>query len=360
MDRIGTGLLGFLVVLSMIDAGAVRADGQSSAPDSAAVALLRPGEEAHLSNLRQLTFGGENAEAYWSWAGDALIYQSTKRGSGCDQIFLLDLNQNTEALVSTGAGRTTCSYFLPGDRDVIFSSTHLGSAACPPTPDMSLGYTWAVYDSYDIFKRPRGGGDLVRITDTPGYDAEATVGPDGTIVFTSVRDGDLEIYTMSPDGKNVKRLTHQVGYDGGPFFSKDGKKICYRGYQPKNDEEKADYQSLLKRGLVRPGKMEIWVMDADGSNKRQITSNGAANFCPFFHPSGERIIFTSNLGDPRGRNFDVYMIGLDGKNQEQITFESTFDGFPMFSPDGRRIAFCSNRNSERAGETNVFVADWKD
>lgn len=336
-----------------------RAEGEAPAA-AAGTPLVRPGEERHLSSIRQLTNGGENAEAYWAWAGDALIYQSTKRGAGCDQIYLLDLNKQIETLVSTGTGRTTCAYFLPGDSDVIFSSTHLGSVECPPPPDMSMGYTWALYSTFDVFRRPRAGGDLVRITDTPGYDAEATAGPDGTIVFTSVRDGDLEIYTMSPDGKNVKRLTHEVGYDGGPFFSKDGKKICYRSYHPKDEKERADYTVLLEKGLVRPGKMEIWIMDADGSNKKQLTANGAANFCPFFHPSGEKIIFTSNLGDPRGRNFDIYMIGIDGKNQEQITFESTFDGFPMFSPDGEKLVFCSNRNSEREGETNVFIADWKD
>jgi TolB protein len=321
--------------------------------------LIRPGEK-HFTSIRMLTNGGENAEAYWSWAGDALIYQSTPRGAGCDQIFMIDIATGAQKLVSTGKGRTTCSYFLPGDKEVLYASTHLASPDCPPVPDMSHGYTWAIYDSYDIFKLPRGGGDLVRLTDSAGYDAEATVGPDGAIVFTSTRDGDLDLYRMDPDGKNVRRLTTELGYDGGAFFSKDGKKICYRASHPETQEQIDDYKGLLAKGLVRPSKLEIWIMDADGSNKVRLTDNGAANFCPFFHPSGKKVIFTSNVADPRGRNFDIYMIDTDGKNLEQITFDETFDGFPMFSPDGRWLAFGSNRGSERAGETNVFIVGWKD
>jgi len=323
-------------------------------------ALILP-KEKHFTSIRQLTNGGENAEAYWSWSGDALIMQSTSREAGCDQIFILDLAENSQTLVSIEGGRTTCSYFLPGDEWVVYSSTHLASADCPPVPDMSQGYTWPVYDSYDIFKRPRTGGDLVRLTDNPAYDAEATIGPDGTIVFTSLRDGDLNIYTMDSDGKNVKQLTDELGYDGGPFFSKDGTKICFRSFHPDTPEEEADYRSLLDRNLVRPGNLEIWVMDADGSNKKRLTNNGRANFCPFFHPSGEKLIFTSNMNaEPRSRNFDLFMIDLDGENLEQVTFDESFDGFPMFSPDGKQLAFSSNRHNERRGETNVFVADWAD
>jgi Tol biopolymer transport system component len=332
------------------------------AADEAApkASLIRPGEERHFSTIEQLTNGGENAEAYWAWSGDALVFQATLRGASCDQIFLIDLARHAVSPVSSGKGRTTCSYFLPGDKEIIYSSTHLVSPNCPPPPDMSHGYTWAVYDAYDLFKRPRGGGEPIRLTATPGYDAEATVGPDGRIIFTSVRDGDLDLYVMNPDGANVHRLTDDLGYDGGAFFSKDGKKICYRAFHPETTEQKADYRSLLSRGLVRPSQMEIWIMDADGSNKTQLTRNGAANFCPFFHPSGQRVIFSSNMEDPKGRNFDIYTIDVDGKNLERVTSEESFDGFPMFSPDGRRLAFCSNRGSERPGETNVFIADWKD
>ncbi|MFB3910214.1 MAG: hypothetical protein ACE15D_17640 [Candidatus Eisenbacteria bacterium] len=324
------------------------------------VRFRRVGEEKHLSKIRQLTNGGENAEAYFSWAGDALVFQSTPRGAQCDQIFLLDLRNGATELVSTGEGRTTCSYFLPGDREILYASTHLASPDCPPPPDMSMGYVWALYDGYDIWKVQRGGGEPVRLTTTPGYDAEATVGPDGSIVFTSTRDGDLDLYRMDSDGGNVLRLTNELGYDGGAFFSADGRKICFRAFHPETDEEKSDYLSLLSRGLIRPGKLDLWVMDADGSNKVRLTDNDAANFCPFFHPSGEKIIFTSNLEDPHGRNFDIYLIGVDGKNLEKVTYEASFDGFPMFSPDGRQLVFCSNRESERKGETNVFLADWKD
>lgn len=351
-------LLGLLLVTASFLLCSVTALAQE--PSSAGRSLVRPGEERHFTSIRQLTNGGENAEAYWSWAGDALVYQSTVRGAACDQIFLMDSKGQGGSPVSTGKGRTTCSYFLLGDREILYSSTHLFSADCPPPPDMSHGYTWAVYGAYDIFKVSRQGGEPVRLTAAPGYDAEATVGPDGRIVFTSTRDGDLDLYVMDPDGGNVKRLTTDLGYDGGAFFSHDGKRICYRAYHPQAPEEQKDYLTLLAKGLVRPTKMEIWVMDADGSNKLQVTSNGAANFCPFFHPDDRRIIFASNLADPKGRNFDIYLIDLDGKNLERVTTEETFDGFPMFSPDGRRLTFCSNRESERPGETNVFIAEWKD
>jgi len=321
--------------------------------------LIRPGEK-HFTSMRMLTSGGENAEAYWSWAGDALVYQSTPRGAGCDQIFMIDLATGEQKLVSTGKGRTTCSYFLTGDKEILYASTHLASPDCPPVPDMTQGYTWPIYDSFDIFKVLRSGGDPVRLTDAPGYDAEATVGPDGRILFTSVRDGDLDIYVMDGDGKNVRRLTHELGYDGGAFFSADGKKVCYRAAHPGTPEEIADYKALLAKGLVRPNRLDLWIMDADGSNKVRLTNNGAANFCPFFHPSGKKVIFSSNLSEPGSRNFDLYMIDIDATNLEQVTFEESFDGFPMFSPDGRSLAFCSNRGDERAGETNVFIAGWKD
>ncbi len=347
-------------VLACVLAGAVATPSGAEDEKAQKRPLVRPGEEKHFAAVRQITNGGENAEAYWSWAGDALIFQSTPRGAGCDQIFILDLVKSTQTLVSVEKGRTTCSYFLPGDKEVIYASTHLASPDCPPVPDMSQGYTWPVYDAYDIFKRSRGVGPLVRLTENPGYDAEATAGPDGTIVFTSLRDGDIDLYLMDPDGKNVRRLTSEIGYDGGAFFSKDGKKICYRAYHPDTDEEKSDYQKLLVQRLVRPGNLELWMMDADGSNKVQLTKNGAANFCPFFHPSGRKIIFTSNLAAPHSRNFDIYMIDVETKALEQVTYEETFDGFPMFSPDGKKLVFCSNRENEKPGETNVFVADWKD
>jgi len=322
---------------------------------------LRLASETHLSNIKQLTFGGENAEAYFSIDGRKLIFQSTRDGHGCDQIYTMNADGSDVKMVSTGDGRTTCSYFFPDGKRILYSSTHLGSKECPPRPDFSKGYVWAVYSTFDIFTARPDGSDLKQLTKTPGYDAESTISRDGKkIVFTSLRDGDLDIYSMDANGKNVRRLTTDLGYDGGPFWSYDGKQIVYRAYHPQTEKEKSDYSALLKDNLIRPTTLEIWVMNADGSNKRQITSNGKANFAPYFFPDGKRIIFASNMADPKGRNFDLYKINVDGSGLERITFNDTFDGFPMFSPDGRRLVFASNRNAKTQGDTNVFIADWVD
>ena len=320
---------------------------------------LRLPQEKHFKNLKQLTFGGENAEAYFSSDGKQLIFQSTREGHDCDQIYTMNIDGSNAKLVSTGDGRTTCSYFFPGQKRILYSSTHLGDKKCPPKPDYSRGYVWAIYPTYDIFTAKPDGSDLKQLTNTPGYDAESTITLDGKkIVFTSMRDGDLDIYTMDADGKNVRRLTNELGYDGGPFWSYDGKQIVYRAYHPETEEQKADYLGLLKQNLIRPTTLEIWVMNADGSNKRQVTRNGKANFGPYFFPDGKRIIFASNMDDPKGRNFDLYKINVDGTGLERITYNETFDGFPMFSPDGKKIVFASNRNAKVQGETNVFIADW--
>jgi TolB protein len=315
--------------------------------------------EKHLRNLKQLTFGGENAEAYFSSDGKQLIFQSTREGHGCDQIYTMNIDGSNAKMISTGEGRTTCSYFFPGNKRVLYSSTHLGDKQCPPRPDFSRGYVWAVYPTYDIFTAKPDGTDLKQLTNTPGYDAETTITLDGKkLVFTSMRDGDLDIYTMDAGGKNVRRLTNELGYDGGPFWSYDGKQIVFRAYHPSTEEEKADYLALLKQNLIRPTTLEIWVMNADGSNKRQVTHNGKANFGPYFFPDGKRVIFASNMDDPRRRNFDLYKINVDGTGLERITFNDTFDGFPMFSRDGKKLVFASNRNAKTQGETNVFIADW--
>ena len=325
----------------------------------AAPASAFPQSEEHLRNIKQLTFGGENAEAYFSADGRKLIFQSTRDGRECDQIFTMNVDGSDVKIVSNGTGRTTCAYFFPNLGRLLYSSTHLGGAACPPRPDFSQGYVWAIYPSYDIFIARPNGSQIQQLTKTPGYDAEATISPNGKkIVFTSMRDGDLDIYTMDANGRNVRRLTTEVGYDGGPFFSPDGSQIVYRAHHPQTEKEKSDYQRLLKDNLIRPSTLELWVMNADGSNKRQITRNGKANFAPYFFPDGKRIIFSSNLNDPKGRDFDLYKINIDGTGLERITFNDTFDGFPMFSPNGKQIVFASNRNAKARGETNVFIADW--
>jgi len=323
---------------------------------------LHDPREVHLADVVQLTHGGENAEAYWSPDGERLSFQSTRPPYACDQIFTMSSRQPSEPeLVSTGEGRTTCAYytFPAGDR-ILFASTHATQTECPPPPDMSQGYVWPIEAAYDIWSAKPDGSELARLTDSPGYDAEATVCPvDGRILFTSMRDGDLDLYVMNADGSDVKRLTKTPGYDGGGFFSADCTKIVWRASRP---EGKAleDYQSLLAQGLVRPSRLEIWVADADGSNPYQVTRLGAASFAPYFYPDGQRILFSSNYGDPKGREFDVWAIDADGTDLERITHTSGFDGFPIFSPDGTRLAFGSNRNQGKPGETDVYVARWVD
>ena len=315
-------------------------------------------QEKHLRNIKQLTFGGQNAEAYFSSDGKKLIFQSTRDDHKCDQIYTMNIDGSDVKMVSNGDGDTTCSYFFPGDKRILYSSTYLGDRQCPPRPDFSQGYVWAVYGTFDIFTANPDGSDLKQLTTTPGYDAETTINRQGKLAFTSKRDGDLDIYTMDADGKNVKRLTNELGYDGGPFWSYDGKQIVYRAYHPQTEKEKADYIALLKQNLIRPTTLEIMVMNADGSNKRQVTHLNAASFAPYFFRDGKRIIFASNYADPKGRDFDLYMINVDGTGFERITYNPTFDSFPMFSPDGKKLVFASNRNGKKEHETNVFIADW--
>lgn len=314
--------------------------------------------EKHFKNMRMLTNGGENAEAYFSYDGTKLVYQSTF-GHSCDQIFIMNIDGSDKRLVSSGKGRTTCSYFLPDDKQILYASTFMGNDKCPLPPDFSKGYVWALYNDYDIYKSNVDGSNISVLTSSPGYDAEATVSPKGDkIIFTSTRDGDIELYSMDLVGANVTRLTFETGYDGGAYYSYDGTKIVYRASHPNTETELNEYTSLLKQGLIRPNALEIFVMDADGSNKKQITNNGAANFGPYFFPDGKRIIFCSNLADPKGRNFDLWAVNIDGTGLEQITFNETFDGFPMFSMDGKKFVFCSNRFNAKQGETNIFICDW--
>ncbi|WP_435578950.1 TolB family protein [Gilvibacter sp.] len=329
--------------------------------------LIYP-EEKHFKSIKQVTFGGNNAEAYWSFDDKQMVFQADygKWGVECDQMFLLnvgeDLMDKQPPMVSTGNGRTTCSYFLPDNKHIIYASTHLVDENCPEVPLRENGkYVWPVYDSFDIFVADLEGNITAQLTNEPGYDAEPTVSPQGDrIVFTSTRSGDLELYTMNLDGSDMVQITDELGYDGGAFFSPDGTKLIFRSSRPKTEAEIKEYKDLLARGLVQPTEMELYICNADGSDLRQLTNLGNANWSPFFHPSGEKIIFSSNHENAGGFPFNLYMIDLDGRNLERITHGKTFDAFPVFSNDGRYLAFSSNRNNGGTRDTNLFIAEWKD
>lgn len=316
-------------------------------------------DEPHLRRLRQLTFGGENAEAYWSPDGSELVFQSTRGELACDQIFRMAADGSAVRRVSVGDGRTTCGYIRP-DGSLIYSSTHAHGPGCLWTPDHSHGYVWPLHPEMDIWQADADGGHARLLFQSDGYDAEATVCPrDGRIVFTSTRHGDLDLYVMDADGTHVRQLTHTPGYDGGAFFSPDCSKIVWRASRPEG-RALEEYRKLLARHLVRPGRLEIFAMDADGSHVVQVTDNGAANFAPYMNRDNQRILFASNLHDPRGRDFDLYLIRVDGTGLERVTRNPSFDGFPMWTHDGLRLVFASNRGNARPGETNIFVADWVD
>ena len=326
-------------------------------------------EESHLRNVRQLTFGGDNAEAYFSYDGQWLIFQKTnpKEGIACDQMYIGKVPRTPgekfePKLVSTGKGRTTCGAFMKDGKHIIYASTHLGSADCPPVPDRTKygnRYIWPLYDSYDIFVADLNGKIVKQLTSTPGYDAEATLSPDGKkMVFTSMRDGDLELYVMDLKSGKTTRVTSMIGYDGGAWFSPDGKKLIWRASRPKTEEEVREYKELLKENLVAPTRMEVWVADADGSNARQVSNFGQANWAPAYMPDSKRIIFASNHEYKRGFPFNLYTMNEDGTNLVKVSRDKGFDAFPMFSPDGKQIVFCSNRNNGGTRDTNIFVAEW--
>lgn len=353
--------------------------GKSPEPSSGAAgdtvpsptSVARPGErifatvsadsgETHLTNIRQITNGGENAEAYFSHDGEWITFQSTREGRTCDQQYVMRIDGTGLTRISDGRGKTTCGWFLPGDRRLVFASSTASDSACPPRPDPSKGYVWGL-DNFDIYTVNRDGTDQKRLTNFGVYTAEGVLSPDGTrLVFTSLKDGDLDIYTMKIDGTDLRRLTNTLGYDGGPWWSPDGTKIVYRANHPTAPADIADYKALLAQKIIRPSKVELYVMNADGSDQRQITHLGGANFGPSWTPDGRRIIFSSNYKEPHSGNFDLFVVNLDGSGLEQITTSPVFDGFPMFSPDGKRLIWASNRNDAKAGETNLFIAEWKD
>ena len=348
----GAGLLGAAC------AGATKADQDPGTPPSEVFVQPEEGER-HLANIRQLTFGGNNAESYFSRDGLRLIFQRQEVvGQGCDQHYVMNIDGSGMRRVSNGQGRTTCGYFYDNDRRILYSSTFAYDTTCPLPPDQSQGYVWPL-GHLELYTSAVDGSDLQALTSNGAYNAESTVSPDGQrIIFTSTMDGDIELYTMKVDGTDVQRVTNRVGYDGGAFFSPDGSLIVWRAAYPKTAADSADYLGLLAQRLVRPARVEVWVANADGSDPRQITQLGGANFAPFFHPDGQRIIFSSNYESPRSGAFDLFMVNVDGSGLEKVTSYPDFDSFPMFSPDGSKLVWASNRNQANPGETNLFIADW--
>ncbi len=325
-------------------------------------------QEKHLANIKQLTAGGDNAEAYFSFDNSMIVFQAKvpEWGSTCDQIYYFpfsngDMKNEIPKLLSNGLGRTTCSFFMPGDTTILYASTRSGSDECPQEPERREDgkYVWPIYSDFDIYIADLNGNIIDTLIAGPGYDAEATVSPKGDkIVFTSDRTGDLELYTCDIDGSNINQITRELGYDGGAFFSPDGSKLIFRSSRPKTDEDVREYKDLLAEGLVKPTNMELYICNIDGSELKQITHLGKANWAPFFHPSGEKVIFSSNHAGERGYEFNLFMINIDGTGLEQITYDGIFDAFPMFSYDGKKLIFSSNRNNGGTRNTNLFIADW--
>ena len=324
---------------------------------SATLAVAQPG---HLSDIRQLTNGGENAEAYWAPDGKRLIFQTTRPPYGCDQIFIMNSDGTNPHLVSTGKGRTTCAYFLKDNRHIVYASTHLGGDACPTPPDRSKGYVWGIFKDYDIFLATDSGNIEKRLTDTPGYDAEATTNwKTGNIVYTSLASGDLDLWTMRADGSGKRQLTRTIGYDGGAVYSRDGTRLAWRAHYPQSPDDMARYKSLLADNLTAPMKMEIMVANADGSGAHAITNFGCASFAPTFTPDGRQILFSSNKHDCDSRHFELYLINVDGTGLQQVTNWGGFTSFPEYSPDGKTLVFCSDHGAKSDYEFNIFTAQWR-
>ncbi len=314
----------------------------------------------HLDNIRQLTSGGQNAEAYWSPDGKRLIFQSSRGDLRCDQQFIMNADGSDQHMVSTGKGVTTCGYFMPDGKRIVYASTHEAGEGCPKRADRSRGYVWDVFPGYDIYLATDDGQILKRLTDTPGYDAEATINwKTGRIVYTSLASGDLDLWSMNTDGSARTQITHDLGYDGGAVYSHDGRKLVWRANHPATPETMDRYKDLLKDNLTAPMKMEIFVSDADGKNQKQITSFGCASFAPAFTPDDKKILFASNKHACDTRKFELFLMNTDGTGLEQVTDFGEFTSFPEFSPDGRKIVFVSSWKATGKYEFNVFTADWK-
>lgn len=364
MKKIIVSFLGLMVFFAACNNSAKVTANTNNTADT-----LRYPEETHFKNIQQLTFGGDNAEAYWSYDSKYIVFQRTnvKEGIACDQIFIGKVPKKSGdkfiyKMVSTGKGRTTCAFFTKDGKHIIYASTHLGAETCPPVPDRTKygnKYIWPLYSSYDIFMADFTGKIVKQLTNSKAYDAEATLSPDGKkMIYTSTKDGDIDLYVMDLENGKEQRITSTAGYDGGAWFSPDGTKIIWRASRPKTEAEIKEYKDLLAENLVAPTNMEVWVANADGSNARQVTSYGQANWAPCFLPDSKRIMFASNHEYKRGFPFNLYTINEDGSNLQKISRDKGFDAFPMFSPDGKKIIFCSNRNNGGTRDTNVFMADW--
>jgi Tol biopolymer transport system component len=325
-----------------------------------------PAIERHLKNVTQLTSDGDNGEAYFSWDGKKIIWQSSQGGYACDKIWTMNIDGSDKRMVSPDHGANTCSFFFPGDQRIVFGSTSHLPGDCPSRPKTPAGarYFWPLYP-YNIFTANADGTDLKKITDNPKYDAEPVVSADGKqIVFGSQRDGNFDVYIMNADGSNMRRLTDRMGYNGGPWFSPDGTKIVWRAWYPETDAEKSQWKDSMENNYILAFPLDLWVMDVDGSNKRMVLHNAATNFAPSWHPDGKRIIFASNRDDwhadikAYGHNFELYLINVDGSNLTRLTYNTVFDSFPMFSPDGKKLVWASNRNPQKPHKTDIFIADW--
>lgn len=356
------------VIMLMASCNNDKTEATAETATPSADSLIYP-EETHFKNIQQLTFGGDNAEAYWSYDSKYIVFQRTNKQDGvnCDQIFVGKVPENPGEkfdfkMVSTGKGRTTCAFFTKDGTHIIYASTHLGADTCPPVPDRAKygnKYIWPLYSSFDIFMADLDGNIVKQLTNAKGYDAEATLSPDGKkMIYTSDKDGDIDLYIMDLETGEEKRITNTLGYDGGAWFSPDGTKIIWRASRPTTDSALKEYKQLLAEHLVAPTNMEVFIANADGSNAKQVTSYGQANWAPAYMPDSKRIIFASNHEYKRGFPFNLYTINEDGSNLQKISRDSGFDAFPMFSPDGKKIVFCSNRNNGGTRDTNVFVADW--
>jgi Tol biopolymer transport system component len=349
-----------LIVAIPLLLAALAAQHPPTGPD-AAVALSAEEvarlEARHLTNIRQVTFGLAKAgEGYFSPDGHSIIFQAVPHVAPSIfhrpapdedgyQIYLGALAEDAPLrMISTGRGRCTCPFFHPSGKSVLFASTHLNprtDAEPPRGPAYSrtARYRWEFPESMDIFTADLDGKILNRLTDAPGYDAEASYSPDGSrIVFTSFRDGDAEIYVMDADGRSPRRITHARGYDGGPFFSPDGKQIVYRSDRKGND------------------LLQIYLNNAQGTAERALTHDEFVNWGPYFHPSGRHIIYaTSRHGHT---NYELYLMDVDTGRLERITYHEGFDGLPVFSPDGKRLMWTSSgRVADR--KSQLFIADFK-